>query len=624
MKTAVCVKYVPVVSRITFDYEQKTIVRDGVPSEVNPFDVLGLVRAVELKSGPEDEVVALSMGPPQAREGLVTCMALGADRGILLTDRALAGSDTLATARALSLALEREKPDLVVCGRNSADAETGQVGPELAELLGLPHISQVRKLDYRADSAGKVNGIVAERITDEGYQVIECALPALVCVTEGVAAETFANREQMAAAQDKPVEELSCAQLSDDLSQFGLSGSPTWVEDIRLVEPTRLGMMIEGETPDAAAQQVAQLLQERLASLAEEQGDGSPAPASAANIRYPDNRARSIWVVAETAQDGLRRVTLELLGKARELTATTRSEVVAVLIGVASQQATNTLTAPLSAYGADRVLTLDNTDLGPVCSRAVAGALADAVAADQPYAVLFAATADGRDLASRIAARLGLGLTGDAIDLEIDHEGRLVQLKPALGGNVIAPILSKTLPNLVTLRPGLLTPIEPEDDALAIVQALSAPAFDETDITLLETHNQEDTGGIALAQAQVVLSVGMGIGGPENLPEIQSLAGEIEANLATTRNVVHAGWLPHQVQVGISGRTIAPRVYLAVGIRGVFDHTVGIQKAGVIIAINSNRRHPIFKAADYGIVGDWKENLPVLVEALKPVLAGIK
>ena len=624
MKTAVCVKYVPVVSRITFDYEQKTIVRDGVPSEVNPFDVLGLVRAVELKSGPEDEVVALSMGPPQAREGLVTCMALGADRGILLTDRALAGSDTLATARALSLALEREQPDLVVCGRNSADAETGQVGPELAELLGLPHISQVRKLDYRADSAGKVNGIVAERITDEGYQVIECALPALVCVTEGVAAETFANREQMAAAQDKPVEELSCAQLSDDLSQFGLSGSPTWVEDIRLVEPTRLGMMIEGETPDAAAQQVAQLLQERLASLAEEQGDGSPAPASAANIRYPDNRARSIWVVAETAQDGLRRVTLELLGKARELTATTRSEVVAVLIGVASQQATNTLTAPLSAYGADRVLTLDNTDLGPVCSRAVAGALADAVAADQPYAVLFAATADGRDLASRIAARLGLGLTGDAIDLEIDPEGRLVQLKPALGGNVIAPILSKTLPNLVTLRPGLLTPIEPEDDALATVQALSAPAFDETDITLLETHNQEDTGGIALAQAQVVLSVGMGIGGPENLPEIQSLAGEIEANLATTRNVVHAGWLPHQVQVGISGRTIAPRVYLAVGIRGVFDHTVGIQKAGVIIAINSNRRHPIFKAADYGIVGDWKENLPVLVEALKPVLAGIK
>ena len=610
MKTAVCVKYVPVVSRITFDYGTKTIVRDGVPSEVNAFDVLGLVRAVELKSEAGDEVVAVSMGPPQAREGLVTCMALGADRGILLSDRALAGSDTLATARALGMVLEREKPDLIVCGRNSSDAETGQVGPELAELLGLPHISHVRKLDYQA-----VTGtIVAERITDEGYQVIECSLPAVVCVTEGVAAETFANREQMAVAQEKPVEELSCTELTDDLTQFGLEGSPTWVEDIRLIEPTRQGLMIEGEAPDVAAQQVAQLLKESLSALATEE-EGSPGPID--TKRYPNAREQSIWVVAETSQTGLRRVTLELLGKARQLTGTTRSQVVAVLIGEPSDD----VVRALEAYGADRVLTLDNSSLGPVCGRGVSNALAQAIGAEKPYAVLFAATADGRDLASRIAARLGLGLTGDAVDLEIDEGGRLVQLKPALGGNVVAPILSKTLPNLVTLRPGLLSPIEPDNSATATVESLAAPEFGEADINVLETHNEEDPGGIALAQAEVVLGAGMGIGGPENLPEVNALASRIGATVATTRNVVHAGWLPHQVQVGISGRAIAPRVYLAVGIRGVFDHTVGIQKAGVIIAVNSNRRHPIFKAADVGIVGDWKEYLPVLVEALEPILA---
>ncbi len=609
MKTAVCVKYVPVVSRITFDYEKKTIVRDGVPSEVNPFDVLGLVRAVELKSGPDDEVVAVSMGPPQAREGLVTCLALGADRGVLLSDRALAGSDTLATARALGMVLQREQPDLIVCGRNSADAETGQVGPELAELLGLPHISQVRKLDLRPES----HSVVAERITDEGYQVVECPLPAVVCVTEGVAAETFANRQQMAEAQEKPVEEVTCSQLTDDLSQFGLEGSPTWVEDIRLVEPTRQGLMIEGETPEDAASQVAQLLKDSLASLGEEEQPATPAMEG---FRYPDEKRQAIWVVAETSQAGLRRVTLELLGKARELTGITHSQVVAVLIGNADEGAAESL----SAYGADRVLTLDNSGLGPVCGRAVANALAEAVASEQPYAILFAATADGRDLASRIAARLGLGLTGDAIDLEIDEEGRLVQLKPALGGNVIAPILSKTLPNLVTLRPGLLVPIEPDGTAAASVEALATPAFDDADISVVETHYEDDPGGIALAQAEIVLGAGMGIGGPENLPQVQSLAGEIRATVATTRNVVHAGWLPHQVQVGISGRTIAPQVYLAVGIRGVFDHTVGIQKAGVIVAVNSNRRHPIFKAADVGIVGDWQEYLPPLVEAIKPVL----
>ena len=616
MKMAVCVKYVPVVSRITFDYASKTIIREGVPSEVNPFDVLGLVRAVELKSGPGDEVVALSMGPPQAAEGLTTCLALGADRAVLLSDRALAGSDTLATARALRLALEQEQPDLIVCGRNSADAETGQVGPELAELLDIPHISQVRKLEYQGDG----NRIVAERITDEGYQVIESPLPALVCVTEGVAAETFANREQMAAAREKPIEELSCAQLAEDLSQFGLEGSPTWVADIRLVEPTRLGVMIEGESPEAAARQVAQLLGERLAALPSTQGDEPGPSGGKAAVRYPDSRAESIWVVAETAGAGLRQVTLELLGKARELAAVTHSAVETVVIGAASRERV----AELAAYGADRVLTLDKGELGPVCSRGVAAALAAAMAAARPYAVLFAATADGRDLAARSAARLGLGLTGDAIDLEIDAEGRLAQLKPALGGNVIAPILSKTLPNMVTLRPGLLTPLAPDYTATAAVEVLPAPAMAGADIILRESHYQEDSGGIALAQAKVVMGVGMGLGGPENLPAARALAAEMGAVLATTRNAVHAGWLPQQLQVGISGRAIAPQVYLAVGIRGVFDHTVGVQKAGAIIAVNTNRRHPIFKAADYGIVGDWREYLPALARELQPVLAGIR
>jgi electron transfer flavoprotein alpha/beta subunit len=116
------------------------------------------------------------------------CLALGADRAVLLTDRALAGSDTLATARALAMLLAREQPDLILCGRNSTDAETGQVGPELAELLGLPHLSQVRRLTYEATA----NRLVAERMTDEGYQVVACSLPALVCVTEGVARERYA------------------------------------------------------------------------------------------------------------------------------------------------------------------------------------------------------------------------------------------------------------------------------------------------------------------------------------------------------------------------------------------------------------------------------------------------
>ena len=612
MKIAVCVKYVPVVSRIQFDYEKKTIIRDGVPSEINPFDLLGLVRAVEMKTNPDDQVVVISMGPPNAKEGLTQCLALGADRAVLITDRALAGSDTLATARALALALERENPELIICGRNSADAETGQVGPEIAELMNIPHVGQVRKLDLDEDRTS----FLAERVTDEGFQVIRCSFPALACVTEGIATETYPSKEELDRAQEMLVEELTCAQLSSDPSQFGAEGSPTYVQDIRLVEPDRLGIIIEADSPEASAAQIAELLKGRLLELAA--NDLSPNAASVSG-RYPDSRDQSIWVVAEPFQGGLRRVTSEMLGKARELTATTKSEVAAVLLGEAQEVLIN----ELAAQGADRVLTLDNSSVGPVYCVAVAHALAEAIKTAQPYAVLFASTADGRDLASRIAARLSLGLTGDAIDLEIDDEGRLVQLKPALGGNVLAPILSKTLPNLVTLRPGLLTPQAPEPSSKATVEALAIPAFDGSDIQLVEAHLEEDPAGIALSQAPVVLGVGMGIGGPENLPRIYEMAGSIGASIATTRNAVHSGWLAHQIEVGISGRTIAPKVYLSVGIRGAFNHTVGIQKAGVIIAINKNRRAAIFKAADYGIIGDWEEYLPSLVEALRPVLADI-
>ena len=610
MKTAVCMKYVPMIARMQFDYEARTIVREGVPSEVNAFDVLGLVRAVELKADPHDEVVVLTMGPPTAQEGLTSCLALGADRGVLITDRALAGSDTLATSRALALALQREAPDMIICGRNSTDGETGQVGPEIAELMGLPHVSHVRRLDLSADR----RTAVVERITDEGLQTLECDLPAVICVTEGVAPELFPNRQQMEDAATKPVDEVNCSMLSDDVSQFGAQGSPTWVNEIRLVEPNRLGVTLQEVSPEDAAQQIAHSVRDRLTELesAEPELSGDPLP------RYPDSNERSIWVVAENTRDGLAHVTFEMLGKARDLTTITHSEVVAVAISANGEQH-----APvLATAGADRVLLIDNSSLGPVCSRAVGNVLAEAVRGETPYAILFASTADGRDLAARLAARLSLGLTGDAIDLEIDNEGQLVQLKPALGGNVVAPILSKTLPNLVTLRPGLLTPAVPEPGASVTVKHLKAEPFVGADVRLVREEFQEDTEGLDLARARVVVGVGMGVG-EENVAGVLEAARSLGASVATTRDVVHEGWLPQQLQVGISGRTIAPTVYIAVGIRGAFNHTVGLQRAGIIVAINQNRRATIFRSSDFGVVGTWQEFLHPLIEELRPVLADL-
>lgn len=609
MKIAVCVKQVPVISRMQFDYESKTIQREGVPLEVNSFDMLAVARAADLVQTEGGEVVAVTMGPPQAEEALVQCQALGATRGIHLTDRAMAGADTLATARTLTMALEHDKYDLIICGRNSTDAETGQVGPEMAELLGLPYVGNVRRLDYERDG----NCLRLERETDDGYEVIRCPLPALVSVCEGVVEERFPGRQQMQEAMASPnIQKMSAVQLASDLSLMGAAGSPTWVADIQMVEPSRRGEVIEEDDPSEAARRV-------VSNLGTLTAPGSDQPKEA--VRYGGGISPDIWVIADPHVSGVRASTLEILGKARELAEVTKCEVVAVHLPSPDARAN---ASTLADYGADRVILMEAGESVHPSSARCASALAKVILVEQPYAVLFGSTVNGRDLASRIAANLALGLTGDCIDLAINDDGELVQYKPALGGNVVAPIQSRTTPYMATLRPGLLSPIEPTPGAVHMVEVLDVPLIDTPDFEVLEVHHEEDAQGLELAAARVVMGVGMGIGGPENLPAIQEMAHSLGAVIAATRNVTDAGWLPRQVQVGLTGRAIAPQLYIAVGIRGDFNHMVGLQKAGTIIAINDNpnpRRSPIISAADFTIIGDWQEYLPPLVEALKPVVA---
>ena len=602
MKIAVCVKQVPVLARIEFDYEKKTIQREGVPLEMNVFDLIALGRAIELKEEVGGEVTAITMGPPQAKEVLAHALAVGADHGIIISDRVMAGSDTLATSRTLALALKDKGFDLVLCGRNSTDAETGQVGPELAEILGIPHVSRARKLEYKAET----KSVVVERETEEGHEVLEVTLPALVTATEGLSEERYARRRVLMEARERPVEVITAAHLSDDSSLFGAEGSPTWVEDIRLLEPRRLGVVIEDAIPEEAAQIVAK------SSNSQSSADEKEQVTEFRWQRYAPGQGPIIWVVAERTAGGPRRSTLENLGKARILAEDLRAEVHAVLV----EDLSNEDIISLARYGADFVLNLAPAvyrhPTGPMTASLFARALTDY----DPYAVLFSSTANGRDLASRVAARLSLGLTGDCIDLELDDEGRLVQLKPALGGNVVAPILSKTKPYLVTLRPGLLSPVTPKDDQ---VFESGFPEYDyhsPDPIRLIETHVEVDSGGLELEQAEVVIGVGMGIGGPESLPRIRELADKLGASIAATRSVTDMGWLPKQLQVGLTGRAIAPRLYIAVGIRGDFNHVVGIQKAGTVVGINTTRRHPIFEASDFCILGPWEEYLPPLVDAL--------
>jgi len=231
MRIVVCVKYVPVLTAMRFDPVTRRLAREGVPGEVSSFDLRALGRAVALRAEHGGEIVALTMGPPAARAGLEDCLARGADRAVHVMDPLLAGSDTLATARTLAAALLREEADLILFGRSSTDAETGQVGPEVAELLDLAQVTGARRLDV--DPAART--FTAERETDEGFETVEGALPAVITAAENIAEERFPKKAEREAAKTKPIAAVGVADLGLAAGKVGEAGSPTWVAGVEQV-----------------------------------------------------------------------------------------------------------------------------------------------------------------------------------------------------------------------------------------------------------------------------------------------------------------------------------------------------------------------------------------------------
>ena len=256
---------------------------------------------------------------------------------------------------------------------------------------------------------------------------------------------------------------------------------------------------------------------------------------------------------------------------------------------------------------------------GPVWPEATtdvhAALLVDVIKQYQPGIVLVPSTVFGRDVAPRVAARLRLGLTGDCIDVSLDHDGKLLQHKPAFGGSVVAPIVSRTRPEMATVRPGMLPAGSPDRRRRAEIVPLPPPQV--ADRVRVLARRAEAQAAAGLDEAEVVIGVGMGVGAKENLPVVEALAAVLDASLCVTRNVSDNGWLPKQYQVGLTGRAIAPKLYIGVGVRGAFEHIVGIRRAGLIVAINTKPKAPIFKTADIGVVGDYAVYVPLLTDRLR-------
>jgi electron transfer flavoprotein alpha subunit/NAD-dependent dihydropyrimidine dehydrogenase PreA subunit len=308
---------------------------------------------------------------------------------------------------------------------------------------------------------------------------------------------------------------------------------------------------------------------------------------------------RGLWVVAEHDDQRLAPVTRELLGEAQRLTTDLGEPVSLVLIGHDVEE----LIPPAAAAGADRVYLVRHEVLKNYRTGPYTDVLCGLIEDKKPEIVLFGATAQGRDFAPRCASRLVAGLTADCTGLGIDTDRRLlIQTRPAFGGNIMATILTEhARPQMATVRPKVMRPIPPREGATPEVVEVA----------------RQDRHTVNLADAEIIVSGGRGLKKPENFDLIFELADVLGAAVGASRATVDAGWIPAYHQVGQTGTTVQPKIYMACGISGAIQHLAGMQTSEVIIAINADADAPIFKVATYGIIGDLFEVIPALIEAIR-------
>jgi caffeyl-CoA reductase-Etf complex subunit CarE len=321
---------------------------------------------------------------------------------------------------------------------------------------------------------------------------------------------------------------------------------------------------------------------------------------------------RGVWVFAEQHEGRLHSVTLELLGKARELADARGTEVTAVLLG----SGVTALDSELIRHGADRVLLAEAPFLAGYRTAPYERIIARLIREHKPEIILIGSTTTGRDLAPRLANRLRTGLTADCTGLAIGPDGGLLQTRPAFGGNIMATIATPNhRPQMATVRPGVMQAkiLEGKKGTTEAVAVTEEP--DDSLVQILKTLAKEKSP-VSLEKAEVIVSGGRGMGDPKNFKLLAELAGLLTGEVGASRAAVDLGWMPHDHQVGQTGKTVKPRIYIACGISGAVQHLAGMQSSDIIIAINRDPAAPIFQAATFGMVGDALKIIPELISQL--------
>lgn len=326
--------------------------------------------------------------------------------------------------------------------------------------------------------------------------------------------------------------------------------------------------------------------------------------------------ARNVWVFIEVVRGKIKGVSLELLGQGRKMADDLGEKLVAIIPGNEIED----FAKMAIHYGADEAIVVDQKELKDYSTDGYTKAMCTLIKKYNPAVLLIGATNNGRDLGPRVSSRMQTGLTADCTELGVDSETRLVKwTRPAFGGNLMATILCPDhRPQIGTVRPGVFK--KPEEDTGRkgeIIHETVEFGPEEIRTRIVEVITEAGGADVNLEEAEIIVSGGRGVGGPEGFEVLKELADEIGAQIGASRAAVDSGWISSLHQVGQTGKSVGPKIYIACGISGAIQHVAGMSSSDVIIAINKDPDAPIFNIADYGIVGDLFEIIPELTKRIR-------
>ena len=608
--------------------------RTKAKSIINVDCQFGLEAGLQLKKQyPDARLIVCSMGPGSFEVALRTAISMGYDDAYLLSDRKLGGSDTYATGLAISTMLKHlgftkdsKEPFIILAGRQTSDGDTAHVPSQVAESLGIPQATFVETI--KADGEGNV---IAKRIIEGGYQMMKLPMPCTISLTPTGVPPRKPSLTGAIKARNAKITVFGIDDIGLGTEKIGLSGSPTIVAGVvNIVSERAPIIMSEGHNETTLVDSLIANMR-KGGNVLEKKETSEKKTTEKPEFPFYDNRngAKGIITWAEIANGKIARPSLELLTPARQLADQLGNDtkIMTLLIGKNVKDQAHIL----FEHGSDEVIVVENDKLEEYLVLPFSSIFEQVIKERNPEIALFAATTSGRELAPRIGMKTGSGVTADCTGLEIgEYVNRkekvinkpiLHSRRPTYGESKLATILGFVYPQISTARAGTFeVPVKMEERTGILSTFAPKLTNDEFKVEILKTVRGEGNS-VNLFDADVIVSGGRGTT-PDGLELIKKLAETlkekgIKAEWACSRVVVDEGFSEYARQVGQTGKTVRPKLYIAVGVSGAIQHIAGMKESEQIIAIDHNPKASIFHFADFGIVGEYTDILPELIERVK-------